>query len=217
MSTPTLKSRNAKWLWAFAGLYLVALLAALGVDPSVADSFISPWRALSPAAGILATAVPLGAMVLTGLVPAQAKAVLVFWRWPHPLPGSRVFSKLLRSDERIDPQKLREQIGIKSFPRAPGEQNRLWYRIYKQHENAPAVTDAHRMFLLHRDLATLALLFCLASLAIGILVSGQSLDWLAAGCGMAFFFAAISARNAGNRFALSVLAEATAGAVPTTA
>lgn len=159
MSSPSLKSKNAKWLWAFVGLNVVGVLAALGIDASDAESALKPSESIPAADGLAATAIPLVTMILTGLIPPKAKAFIVFWRWPHPLPGSLVFSKLIDSDERIDPRRLRDRIGLKAFPRSPGEQNKLWYRIYKQHEDAPAVSEAHRMFLLTRDLATLSLLF----------------------------------------------------------
>ncbi|MCH7228974.1 hypothetical protein [Haloferula sp. A504] len=71
----------------------------------------------------------------------------------------------------------------------------------------PAISEAQRMFLLTRDLATLSLLLAVSYLGASLIISIPAFFWLAAGGGVLYLFAATSSRNNGNRFALTVLAE----------
>lgn len=113
--------------------------------------FAKDWAAaLPPSIGLLA----IGA--ITGSVDQMMKARIVYWRWAHPLPGSRAFSKLMYEDPRIDVARLQAKHG--PFPTDPNEQNSLWYRLFKTVSGREEVTHVHRDFLINRDLATLALL-----------------------------------------------------------
>jgi hypothetical protein len=98
--------------------------------------------------------------VANGLLSAEMKERLVFLRWRHALPGHRAFSKYAYSDPRVDLTALRKLAGNK-LPTDPDQQNRTWYRFYKEVENVPAVQQVHRDFLLMRDYAGLAVLFLL--------------------------------------------------------
>lgn len=107
--------------------------------------------------------VPIGmalviATVLNGVLSADAKARLVFPRWHHALPGHRAFSKYALHDPRIDIAAL-EKLHGSALPVDPVEQNRTWYRIFKDTENAPAVRQVHRDFLLLRDYTGLCVVF----------------------------------------------------------
>jgi hypothetical protein len=100
------------------------------------------------------------ATVLNGILSAEIKARLVFFRWTHALPGHRAFTFYANSDNRIDVSKLRALVG--DFPADPAEQNRTWYRLYKSVDSDPSVQQVHRDFLLTRDctgLAALLLIF----------------------------------------------------------
>jgi hypothetical protein len=98
------------------------------------------------------------ATVLSGLLPADAKARLVFLRWRNTLPGHRAFTRYITGDPRIDPVAVQSAIGG-PLPVDPVEQNRVWYRLYKTVENDPAIAQVHRDFLLTRDYTALAVLF----------------------------------------------------------
>jgi hypothetical protein len=98
------------------------------------------------------------ATVANGLLSADMKARLVFCRWTHALPGHRAFSLYGPADPRVDMAKLKRACGSK-IPDDPVEQNRAWYRLYKAVENAPAIAQVHRDFLLTRDYAGLAAIF----------------------------------------------------------
>ena len=116
-------------------------------------SFVLPkWHVLLPAAFLV---VAVG--VINAFFSATAKARLIFLRWEHPLPGSRAFSELAKTDTRIDLDKLRATVGV--FPKAPARQNSVWYSLYKSIENDPAVSQVHKSYLLTRDYAVFAALF----------------------------------------------------------
>ncbi|MFG1499557.1 hypothetical protein ABMA70_05050 [Halobacteriovorax sp. XZX-3] len=65
------------------------------------------------------------------------------------LPGCRVFSKLLKSDNRIDYDEL-----IDFYSPVPSEgrkQNSFWMKIYKKYKYDPMVFELHKKYLSLRD------------------------------------------------------------------
>jgi hypothetical protein len=204
---PYLKSRNAGYLWSFVGVNLAVFLSVFITKGFSSSSIEHLWKGITTRDGIIATCIPLLTIVLSGLLGDQAKARLVFWHWHNPLPGCRVFTDLIGNDARIDVLALRKKHG--EFPRDPKEQNALWYRLYKKHTGNVVVTEAHRNYLLTRDMTTLSAIF-LALFSIGI--SFDSVSWkteyLYSTVLIAqYFIIATSARNYGTRFVLNVLAE----------
>ena len=200
-----LKSENQIWLFGFLVVNILAfsVVTYIGFDglPQAIQWVQSHWESL--------IAVGLGVVVTTifsNLVSPQLKAVLVFWRWPNPLPGHRAFTRYLGKDPRIDPHRLQARIG--DFPIDPSEQNRLWYRIYRIHESEPSVTGAHKEFLLTRDITWLSFaMFMLFGLGSAIL--GESVlqnTWYPAFLASQYVVASIAARRNGVRFVLNVLA-----------
>lgn len=200
-----LKSENQVWLFGFlvANVAAFAVVTYIGLDgvPGAIQWVQSNWGSLS--------AVGLGVMVTTvvsNLVSPQLKAVLVFWRWPNPLPGHRAFTRYLAKDPRIDPQGLQEKIG--DFPSDPSEQNRMWYRIYRTHASEPSVISAHRDFLLTRDITWLSFaMFMLGGLGSAFL--GESIlqtVWYPAFLAIQFVVVSTAAKRNGVRLVLNVLA-----------
>lgn len=191
--------------------FIIWCLALYGVFLVGFDSFFSElqsrFHVLSRKDGVTVAMMPVLVLVLSGLLSSNIKAILVFWRFKHALPGHRAFSKLAPADPRIDMDDLKRKIG--DVPRAARDQNSLWYKLYKKHEIAVIVTAAHRAFLLARDLATIALLFGIAGF-IGLLVGGAtpavSLQFLGV-MALQFILLAVTARNYGNRFVCNVLVE----------
>ena len=118
--------------------------------------------------GTIGLIAPIVAFVLDGLLSADAKARVVYWRYSHPLPGSRAFSIHLQKEARADPELLLQKWG--TLPNDPADENRLWYRIYRSVENEIRVHEAHRAWLFSRDLTAYAVLF-LAILGISTLIS----------------------------------------------
>jgi hypothetical protein len=200
---PNLKGRNVGYLWSFVGVNFAVFLSVFITKGFSSSSIEHLWKGV----GIVATCIPLLTIVLSGLISDAAKARLVFWRWRNPLPGCRVFTELVSSDARIDVSALNREHG--EFPREPKEQNTLWYRLYKKHTGNVMVTEAHRVYLLTRDLTALSAVFVvLFSIGIGF----DSVSWKT-GCLYSailiaqYFIIATSARNYGIRFVLNVLAE----------
>jgi len=197
----SLRAQNNRWLWSFVVGDAIAIAAA--IYPSIDG--VSPLAAgLYRAAA--AVVVPAFVSLITSLVPSEVKAKLVFWRFRHPLPGHRAFSRYALRDARIDLQALRRNVG--AFPERPGEENALWYRLYKKVEEDVTVTLSHGHYLLFRDLAVLSLMLTAA---------GPAVVWVSGGAGPAIWFvfglfvvqyllAAVAARNQGVRLVSNVLA-----------
>jgi len=200
-----LKSENQVWLFGFlvVNLAAFAVVTYIGLDgvPGAIQWIQSNWESLSAVGiGVVVTT------VVSNLISPQLKAVLVFWRWPNPLPGHRAFTRYLRKDPRIDAHRLQEKIG--DFPSDPSDQNRLWYRIYRTHESEPSVMGAHKDFLLTRDITWLSfamfVLFGLGSAFIG--ETTLQTAWYPAFLAIQYAVASIAAKRNGIRLVLNVLA-----------
>lgn len=192
-------SINLALFWAFL-VFRVFDMGAVGVG----------WRRVASLDTMLMAALPLLAVVGLGLVGSHLKAVLVFWRPRFPLPGCRVFTKLAQGDPRIDLAVTAKEYG--DLPIEPINQNILWYKIFREYEENERVADAHRLYLLMRDMTALSAVFLIA-FGLGAAIWGcpAKVTW------MYLVFLAIqygtvstAARNYGNRFATTVLAEVTA-------
>lgn len=205
-SNDELKAQNKLWLAGFAALHLVIFwgLSTKGsVDfsglRSIADTVLSGKGFIAAGSVFLVT-------ILGGVFPDHFKAVLVFWRWRHPLPGCRAFTVIAKADPRIDFGELERHLG--TLPTDPAQQNRLWYKVYKTHANNPAVTQAHRVYLLTRDITCLSALFLLV-LPVSLYLAGATLT-LVRNYGLAllviYMIVAVSSRNYANRFVTNVLA-----------
>lgn len=171
------------------------------------QSLTDRYHALNRKDGLVLIMMPVVILVLSGVISSHWKAVLVFWRLKHPLPGHRAFSILARNDPRIDMQELKRKFG--DLPRGEKDQNAVWYKAYKKVETATIVVAPHRSFLLARDLAAIALLFALGG-SVGLLVVHVNARLVAvyAGAMLAqYLFLAIVARNHGKRLVCNVLVE----------
>lgn len=210
MKKMSLKTQIAPLTMLFIAVHIVILYilitgTALNRNEiqSILEGVISKTGAFAAIMGIIS-------IVLNGLVPPQIKAILVFWKIKYPLPGCRAFSELAARDFRINIDRLQEQLG--STPTEPEQQNRAWYRLYKQHENAPSVITAHRVYLLTRDLASLSMLFLIA-FPQALYFSGgpwtSSLLYFGSLL-VQYTLISLSARNYGCRFTENVLAVASA-------
>lgn len=156
------------------------------------------------------------ATVLNGLLSADAKARVVFFRWRHALPGHRAFGEHAVCDPRVDVAAL-EKIHGGPLPVEPVEQNRLWYRMYSSIENDQAVRQAHRDYLFMRDYAGLSVvlmvlygvagMYFIPSMTVGLI-------YLAVLAGQ-FVLVRQAASNYGTRFITTVLARKTGKEVST--
>jgi hypothetical protein len=170
--------------------------------------FSALFTELNEKNGIFLTLSPLLCFILTGLLSAKIKAILVFWRLSNPLPGSRAFTKLAPKDCRIDINDLKWRIG--GFPQEPETQNSHWYKLYRQVDDRLTVTSAHQSFLLARDLASISFLFLILTPWPIYFYNQGSIKVL--GMYIGIFFAlyvilCLVAQNHANRFVCNVLVE----------
>jgi hypothetical protein len=184
-------------------------LFATTVSPTFKDINEFLTKLKSPSGFFPLLAFPL-AVIFEGLIHSKHKAVLVFWRIKNPLPGSRAFSDIAPKDPRIN----LDSIGAlfpEGIPVDPQDQNSSWYKLYRQYMDKPIVRDAHRFFLLTRDLAALTIVvipFCLIGhwfwdTAVSV-IGYHALTLLALAVTIS-----ISSQNYGKRFVANVLVEAT--------
>lgn len=94
--------------------------------------------------------------VLVKALPRKWVEVLVFWRLRYRLPGFRAFSHWMKRDPRINMPVIRSRFD--PLPHHPVEQNRLWYTLYKKHSASASVTNAHKNYLLMRDITGLSVI-----------------------------------------------------------
>jgi hypothetical protein len=170
----SLKEQKRASIWAIIAVNLLFLYTVY-----VSDSIIIIGRltVLAAASNLL----PVGlagivATLLNGILSADSKASLVYLRRRDALPGSRAFSLYARSDPRIDVASLEKLLGS-PLPSNPQEQNRAWYKLYRQMEGDPAVIETHRNFLLLRDYAGLSALFVPCLGAIGLYSIRSTAVW----------------------------------------
>ena len=201
-TSKTLKGRNLGWLVATLVLDVLALLV-LAFDAAIKDVALTTAATLRASLTVL---LPVPALVLSSLLSADFKAILVFWRLKDPLPGSRAFSKYAAADPRIDLTKLKKHVG--EFPADAREQNAKWYGLYKQVASDPGVSDSHKNYLLFRDIAAMSLLLVPVVPIVMFAIDADVRRMLSS---TAWFFgqyvvAALAARNTGKRFVQNVLA-----------
>ncbi len=175
----SLKEQNA-WLiravlvlHALAFAYVVVQPLPLA-DVSLAGLGEKAQHYLAPGSISLAL-IALTRLILLGLVPAQMRDRLIHWRWSHPLPGSRAFSKIGPADQRVDMQKLATTYG--KLPSDPDEQGRLFYGIYKSHANDVGVLDAHKSYLAARDIGTINLILFVLLAPLAYFFTADHVRW----------------------------------------
>jgi hypothetical protein len=194
-----LKAGNIKWLVMLA--VLDAAVVFLFIAPELVDA--SKLAILRASASPL---LPVVVLLLTGLLSHEAKARLVYWRVSNPLPGSESFTKYAPADARIDMKALAKNVG--ALPTDPGEQNAQWYKLYRVVSNDPAVVDAHKLYLMYRDMASMSLLLIpLLPSALWHAGAPPASRWIAGGTfALQYLVCAIGARHSGTRFVCNVLA-----------
>lgn len=150
----------------------------------------------------------IASLALDGLAPKHIKEKIVHRRFQNPLPGCRAFTDIAQNDSRIDMDAIEAKYG--PLPTAPAEQNKTFYKISKSCQDAVGVKDAHRSYLLFRDLTfdtyVLSILATIYTAIFGVGVF-KAVIVLVAGIGAAFLLSVI-ATNFANRFVCNVLAQA---------
>ncbi|OAI17066.1 hypothetical protein A1507_11195 [Methylomonas koyamae] len=177
------------------------------IDAQAVTFFLTNWKLSGLAAAVSTAAI--GALGL--VLPRQVKDALVYLRWPYAAPGHRAFSIYAQHDMRVDYDRLKAEIPElqDQWSLTPEIENKVWYRIFKKHEKVPAVSHAHRMWLMFRDLTSLAYLFLGAFIIAGLYFK-PDVSW-------AFYLSIVltellvfwsAARNSGGQLICNVLASA---------
>ncbi len=166
---PSLKSLNMPIIVPItlinAGL-LYFFSQGVEIDTQIVALFLTNWK-LTGLAAAGSTAV-IGALSL--MLPRPIKDALVYLRWPYAAPGHRAFSIYAQRDIRVDYDRLKAEIPElqDQWSLTPEIENKVWYRVFKNYEKTPAVSHTHRMWLMFRDLASLAYLFLGAFIIVGL-------------------------------------------------
>lgn len=201
-SSKTLKGRNLAWLVATLALDVLVLLV-IAFHTAIDDLTLTRLAVIRAS---LTALLPIPILILSSLISSDHKAILVFWRFKHPLPGARAFSVHAPGDHRIDLTKLKKNVG--EFPSAERDQNTKWYGLYKQVDSDPSVVDSHKNYLLFRDIAAMSLLLVPVLplvLYLGGIDSARMLVSAASFMGQ-YLLTAFAARTTGIRFVQNVLA-----------
>ena len=198
----SLKSQYMKWLimLATANLIVVLLFLAPGFSTGANITELGNWRLLTT------VVIPVVILLIANVLPHNVKCMLVYWRPLNWLPGSEAFSKYGPRDPRVDMDALEKSIG--PLPTDPLKQNVKWYQLYKQIQNDPEILEAHRNFLMYRDMAVLSLPFIpLTPLFLYLAGALPGAQWLGAGLfAMQYILTALSGSHNGIRFVTNVLA-----------
>ena len=201
----TLKQKNLIWLGVYLAFFGLGF-AWIFLGRPVAIEALKTLNGLDWTKAAVTVGVTLAVMLLNGLANPNLKATLVFWTISHPLPGSR-FVKIAHGDGRIDMERLNETFG-RTLPNTPTEQNAAWYKLYRKYEAEQSVRAGHQDYLLFRDLTWLTvLLSVVGSIGIYLHTDGSrptTLYMLLTA--ILYILLSMAARNAGNRFVVTVVA-----------
>lgn len=201
-SERSLKSLNFKWLVSLATADVLFVL--LFIVPEILNGTTLTQMGIGRA--LTTIVIPVVVLLVVNVLPHNVKSMLVYWKPLGVLPGSEAFTKYGPGDPRIDMTALKKNVGV--LPTEPAEQNSKWYKLYKQVPNETEVVEAHKLFLMYRDMAVLSLpLTALVPLSLHFVGAPTLALQLAGGIFAAqYFLTALSARWSGIRFVCNVLA-----------
>ena len=202
IKTQNLAMLTPYFVWCLS-LYAVFLTG----DDNSLQNITSYFDNFTAKDGMVAALFPIIVFVLSGILSADIKSIIVFWRIKNPLPGNRVFTELGPKDARIDMDRIEQIIG--TIPIEPKEQNSLWYKCYKKNQDSLIIKTAHKHFLLARDMTAITAIMLVLLPCSVIIVSKNwygALIYLVVLLGQHIFLTLV-AQNYGKRFACNVLAE----------
>lgn len=203
----SLKAQNTRYVVAFLILHIAFYTVFYTGYTNFWEGFFAMFKSFKVKNSVVFAIAPLLAFILSGIISPHYKGVIVFWKLKYPLPGSRVFSTYATCDYRIDMDVLKGKIG--QIPVEPVQQNKMWYKIFKQVENIKSVNSAHKNFLLARDITTISFIFLITTpVTIYFRTTDINVSLLYAFILLIeYIVLCIVAQNAGKRFVCNVLAE----------
>lgn len=175
MSARILKETYRRHLHGFVALNALVFVALFSGEDIIGAVRLGQLDGLVSPKAVLGLVMPFVTLVLDGIVSADTKAVLVYWRLRNPLPGCEAFTKHGPADTRVDMKTLERRYG--PFPVAANHQNQLWYKLFKAAEDQPSVAQAHRMSLMTRDLTSLGVAIIPLGAILGAALRVGMLPW----------------------------------------
>jgi hypothetical protein len=118
---------------------VIALLFLVGAPANTNIAELANGRLLTT------VVIPVVVLLVVNVLSNKMKCTLVYWRRYGWLPGCEVFSKYGPEDPRIEMEVLQRNFG--PLPTDSAKQNALWYRLYKEVESQPEISEAQRNFL----------------------------------------------------------------------
>ena len=198
----SLKAEYQKWLWALLVTDLTGILFLVFPGVPSADELTKGtlWRLLTT------TVIPVAVLLIVNVLPHKVKCMLVYWKPYGWLPGCEAFTKYGLNDPRVDMARLAAK--VRPLPTDPVKQNSRWYQLYKAKADEIEVAEAHKLFLMYRDMATItAFLIPLTPLALYLAYAPAASQWMSAGALLVqYLVTALSARHSGVRLVTNVLA-----------
>jgi hypothetical protein len=186
-------------------LLVGALVADAAIVAVIAGLIGADWfSAANLKRASSAAIVPVIALLLTNLFPQSWRDRIAHMRFTHALPGHRAFSIYGPADWRVDMAAIEKKCG--ALPTVPGEQNKLWYRLFKEVDHEPSVVQSHGRYLLFRDLAAMSLVLFIASPLLSFAFDWRIVGFAALLLGVQTVLCAVTSRNTGVRFVTNVLA-----------
>lgn len=188
-------------------LMLTVLVVAHFVTIGSIDiTILSSWSSDAGLLGLFGTV----CILLSHLIPAEWKHMLIFFRLQDVLPGHR-FIQLSEKDPRIDSEALTVSLELNCIDIHDSvKQNSLWYqRVYRPYRDKAEIASAHKNFLLYRDAATVCLfLLVIVSVAGSVLGDFPSVIGVKGIIAVAILSGAfiLAAQNAGKRFVTTAVA-----------
>lgn len=203
MSTDkNLKKMNSANIWGFFLLNLLIFSACF--FGSVLEEIPEQIQSFQIVRGLGILAAPILIFILNGILTSDQKAFLVFWKFRNTLPGHRAFTKYAKIDARVNLDRLVQLHG--DLPTDEKEQNKLWYRLYRNNRVETVISKAHQNFLLARDLTSLSFLFLLCSLGMFIVFNFKPSFIYASIVIFEYLIMMRLAQNHGRKFVRDVLA-----------
>lgn len=207
-----LKPQNVPRLALFFGLNVAVLLILADGQTAnfTIEQFVTTVGTMQN--GVIVLVTSLAVIVLDGLVPERVKEFLVFLRLKHPLPGSRAFTEIApKYPEYISLATLKRRIRPWPTEKQAARQNKLWLDLSVKYGGDPAVSQAHRSYLLTKEMTSLSMIF-VPVFAITLYLLKATTTYVVGVYAVALFMqlalVALASRNYGTRLVIIVLSRA---------
>lgn len=207
-----LKDYREKELKTYAAANLLLILLSMGFFDDISDMGRIILGLLNVSA--VSAVIFIYMLLLNEIVPADLKARII---WPRKgLPGSRIFTEIRKGkrDARFTQRDvLRKYAYIyEKIDAEPDEktkrniENSEWHKLYNRHETEPRVANAHRDFLLFRDM-TVMTIWCFAIyLLLSVVIDKEPKAMMSVIFILETVAVWLAARGRGERFVCSVIA-----------